>query len=342
METSYRDWEKRRREQGGGARTARHKTKGQKAVLGPRERRRLAQLIICVALFLVVFLGRGIMPEKMEGFRQELLEMLQADTDFQAVFAGLGHSISEGKPVTQTLGTLWTDVFGGGTVTASSPAALTENRLYQAESVFLNGYEGGQTPAQHWLQWTPEQSNSALEPEPVPTPVPTPTPTPAPEPEVPAVEHVEYTGPALPDNVTMDKYNLSVLGVTETVTPVMGQLTSAFGWREHPVDGGEKFHNGVDLAVNTGTDVLAFAAGTVDYIGESPIYGNYLQLKHAGGLTSFYAHCSELCVQQGQNVTAGQKIAESGATGNVTGPHLHFEMKLNGVRIDPIYYIETS
>lgn len=86
------------------------------------------------------------MPEKMEGFRQELLEMLQADTDFQAVFAGLGHSISEGKPVTQTLGTLWTDVFGGGTVTASSPAALTENRLYQAESVFLNGYEGGQTP----------------------------------------------------------------------------------------------------------------------------------------------------------------------------------------------------
>lgn len=169
METSYRDWEKRRREQGGGA--GRRGTKqGQKAVLGPRERRRLAQLIICVALFLVVFLGRGIMPEKMEGFRQELLEMLQADTDFQAVFAGLGHSISEGKPVTQTLGTLWTDVFGGGTVTASSPAALTENRLYQAESVFLNGYEGGQTPAQHWLQWTPEQSNSALEPEPVPTP----------------------------------------------------------------------------------------------------------------------------------------------------------------------------
>ena len=70
----------------------------------------------------------------------------------------------------------------------------------------------------------------------------------------------------------MDRYNLDALGVGETVTPALGWVSSDFGWREHPVDGGEKFHNGVDPAVNDGTDVLAFADGTVDYIGDSPIY----------------------------------------------------------------------
>lgn len=151
-----------------------------------------------------------------------------------------------------------------------------------------------------------------------------------------------YDGPALPDNATMDKYNLKVLGVTETVTPALGWISSDFGWREHPVDGGEKFHNGVDLGVNSGTDVLAFADGTVDYIGESEIYGQYLQLRHTGGLTTFYAHCSELLVQQGQTVKAGERVALSGATGNSTGPHLHFEMKLNGVLLNPAYYINPA
>ena len=108
------------------------------------------------------------------------------------------------------------------------------------------------------------------------------------------------------------------------------------------MDGGEKFHNGVDLAVNTGTAVGAFAGGVVDYIGDSPIYGQYLQISHGGGLTSFYAHCSKLCVQQGQTVAAGEKVAESGASGNATGPHLHFELKLNGTLLNPLYYIETQ
>ena len=86
----------------------------------------------------------------------------------------------------------------------------------------------------------------------------------------------------------------------------------------------------------------AFAGGVVDYIGDSPVYGLYLQIKHAGGLTSFYAHCSELCVQPGQTVAAGETVALSGATGNATGPHLHFEMKLNGTLLNPLYYIETE
>ena len=132
------------------------------------------------------------------------------------------------------------------------------------------------------------------------------------------------------------------LGVGETAAPVMAPVSSGFGLREHPIEGGEKFHNGLDLAADYGSDIGAFAAGTVDYIGESPAYGQYLQIAHANGVTSFYAHCSRLCVQPGQQVAAGEKVAEVGDTGEVTGAHLHFELKVNGMLVDPADYIETE
>ena len=79
----------------------------------------------------------------------------------------------------------------------------------------------------------------------------------------------------------------------------------------------------------------------MDYIGESPIYGLYTQIDHGNGVTTFYAHCGKLLVQQGQSVKMGDVIAESGETGNATGPHLHFEIKKDGVLLNPLYYIET-
>ena len=120
----------------------------------------------------------------------------------------------------------------------------------------------------------------------------------------------------------------------------MGVLTSGFGLREHPIDGETKPHEGIDLAAEIGTEVLAFADGTVDYIGESPAYGMYLQLRHENGVTTFYAHCSELCVQKGQKVSMGDVVAKVGDTGNTTGPHLHFELKRDGEFLDPQPYID--
>ena len=317
-----------------GRRTARRGSRRPgRAELGPAEKRRLAQLVICLALFLAVFVGRGVFPQRMDELRGELLDAIHGDTDFRAAFSALGRAVSEGKPFTQAMAALWgvepepvTD--GEGEPLYAHQAALLTGLIREPE-----GEEGLWTDALALTLGGPP----AREPEPAPTP--TPEPSPAPE---PAVEHLPYDGPTLPDNATMDKYNLSALGVGETVTPALGWVSSPFGWREHPVDGEERFHNGVDLAVNTGTAVKAFAAGTVDYIGESDSYGLYLQLRHAGGLTSFYCHCDKLCVQQGQVVAAGEKVAESGATGNATGPHLHFEMKLDGVLLNPLYYIETQ
>lgn len=304
--------------------------KGSKTVLGPRERRRIIQLTVCLALFLAVFIGKGVFPERIAGLRTQVLTLLRGDTDFEAVFADLGQSISDGKPMAETLGGLWTEVLGGGEV----DSATGESPLYAVQVSYLSGFPGqGETG----MLGRPLELQEMLEEEATPEPEVTPEPTPTPE---PAVEHVEYNGPALPENTSMDKYRLDL---DETVSPVMGVLTSPFGWREHPVDGEEKFHNGVDLAVNMGTQVKAFADGVVDYIGDDPDqYGLYLQISHANGVKSFYAHCSQLLMSQGQTVKAGDTVALSGNTGNTTGPHLHLELRFNGVRINPIYYIETS
>lgn len=335
MGTADRVREQERRQRG--RRTAgRGGRRPGRAELGPAEKRRLLQLAVCLALFLAVFVGRGVFPQRMEQLRVEILAAIHGDTDFRAAFSALGQAVSEGKPFTQAMAALWG--------VEADPSEGEGEPLYAHQAALLSGLipkqEGGEA------LWTAALSLTAgtppPEPDPEPTPAqpsPTPAPTPAPE---PVVEQMPYDGPALPDNATMDKYNLSALGVGETVTPALGWLSSGFGWREHPVDGEDRFHNGVDLAVNIGTEIKAFAAGTVDYIGESDIYGLYLQIRHAGGLTSFYCHCSKLCVQQGQVVAAGEKVAESGATGNVTGPHLHFELKLDGVLLDPLYYIETQ
>lgn len=323
-----------------GRRTVSGRRRGTKTTLGPAERRRLIQLVTCLVLFLAVFIGKGIFPAGMDGVRAQLLSIIRQDTDFQAAFSALGQAVSEGEPVTDALSVLWGGLLGE----ESETGGREEEPLYAEQAALLCGLrQAPEEPEDLWTDTMKLVAGTAEPAEPVATPEPEPAPTPAPTPvPEPAVEHMDYDGPTLPDNTTMDKYSLSAIGVEETVTPALGWVSSPFGWREHPVDGEERFHNGVDLAVNTGTDVLAFAEGTVDYIGDSPEYGLYLQISHTGGLTTFYCHCSELCVQQGQSVAAGEKVAESGATGNVTGPHLHFEMKLNGVRLNPLYYIETQ
>ena len=303
--------------------------RGQKAALGKREKRRLLQLAACLFLFLTVFFAKGV--DRLEELRDHLNAAICADTDFRGAFADLGWSVAAGRPIRETLGELWVDVImpsdtiavetiGGGDLYRQTLKNLEKADAAPVSALVKLDADSVRTdPMESSVSRIISEVQQEQEAE-------------------PAVGHVEYTGPALPDNTTMDRY---ALGLEKTVTPVMGTLSSDFGWREHPIDGEEKFHCGVDLAVETGTPVLAFAAGTVDYIGESDIYGEYLQLRHANGVTSFYAHCSKLCVQQGQTVAAGEKVAESGATGRVTGPHLHFEIKKNGIRLEPLYYIQT-
>lgn len=303
-----------------------------------RERARLIQLMICLVLFLMVFVGKGVFPQRVQQVGGQLLALIGENTDFRQAFAQLGQSLAQQESVLGEIGEFCVEVFGAKSSDAVPAWSEAEN-ISEEERQFLNSEPDQASLTAHYLRldqvpesWfsdTAEQSNEEAE-QPVPELM-----------QIPAVGtimlHVDYQGPELPEGYTMDQLSL---GNLETTTPVMGTLWSQYGYRDHPIDGDYKFHNGVDIGADFGKDIGAFAAGTVEYIGENETYGNYLQIDHGQGIKSFYAHCSKLCVQQGQEVARGEKVAEVGATGNATGPHLHFELKCAGQHIDPAYYIQ--
>ncbi len=130
-----------------------------------------------------------------------------------------------------------------------------------------------------------------------------------------------------------------VQGTGRLVRPVGGPVTSGFGWRIHPVYRTRRLHAGIDFGVATGTSVQAADRGTVIFAGWYGAYGNTVIINHGGGLTTLYAHNSRVLAGQGQQVQRGQVVAASGSTGLSTGPHVHFEVRVNGQPVDPARYL---
>ncbi len=121
-----------------------------------------------------------------------------------------------------------------------------------------------------------------------------------------------------------------------TTMPVEGgYYSSNYGYRLDPITGRSTFHTGVDIIASPGTQVMAAAGGVVSTVAFVPEYGNIVDVDHDNGLTSRYAHLSKSLVKVGDVVMKGQKIALVGATGRVTGPHLHFEVRENGIPLNP-------
>lgn len=117
--------------------------------------------------------------------------------------------------------------------------------------------------------------------------------------------------------------------------PVTGTITSPFGWRSNPFGGSPEFHQGLDIAAPTGTTVTAAAGGTVIMAQWYGGYGNYILIDHGGGYSTGYGHLSAIYVSNGQSVKRGQAIGAVGSTGASTGPHLHFEVRIDGKPVDP-------
>jgi murein DD-endopeptidase MepM/ murein hydrolase activator NlpD len=117
------------------------------------------------------------------------------------------------------------------------------------------------------------------------------------------------------------------------IWPVHGILTSTFGWRWG------RMHEGIDLAVGTGTPVVAAASGTVIVAGWMGGYGNLVVIDHGNGIATAYGHNTSVAVSYGQSVAQGQLISYSGSTGHSTGPHVHFEVRVNGTPVDPLGYL---
>lgn len=132
------------------------------------------------------------------------------------------------------------------------------------------------------------------------------------------------------------KASSTINGIYLAVTPVSGHITSRYGSRESIRS---HDHQGLDIATKTGTPIKAVADGKVKFSGEKSGYGNLIILDHGNGITTYYGHCSKLYVKSGEEVKAGDKIAAVGSTGNSTGPHLHFEIRKNGVYVNPQKYL---
>ena len=121
--------------------------------------------------------------------------------------------------------------------------------------------------------------------------------------------------------------------------PASGGIASPFGWRVHPIYGDRRLHAGIDIDAPHGAPVRAAADGTVVIAGYQTGYGNTVVIDHGGGLATLSAHLSVISVSAGQTVSGGQLVGAVGNTGNSTGPHLHFEVRINGSPVDPMGYL---
>lgn len=182
-----------------------------------------------------------------------------------------------------------------------------------------NRYAAEQAAAATSTTTTTSETSETSETDPNSTATPTPTPVPAPT-------------------------SSSASGVALSWPTWCHTITSSFGYRVHPIYGDRRFHSGVDIGAGFGDTIMAAGSGTVIYVnypypnsnyGGSG-YGNYFIIDHGNGVTTLYAHCQSISVSYGQSVSAGQAVGTVGSTGGSTGAHLHFEVRVNGDRVDPL------
>ena len=295
------------------------------------------RLLICAGIFLALVVTKVNMPERFETLRTAFSAQMEQSIDYKAVFGAVGKAIGGEESFQQTMNDVYLEVFfpnRSENQAVETAVTLPLTDLSQQEPVnALLAFPQHWANSGEWIyqEGTREQRQTVAQAEET-------TPEQMEEKETPAqTEALEssYETEEVPEGVCMEQ---QVLNLSYT-TPVKGWLSSPFGYREHPVDGEEKFHRGIDIAAPEGTDIVAFADGTVKATGESSSLGNYVMVEHAGNLTTIYAHCSKVTASGGTSVKKGDKIAEVGHTGIATGSHLHFAMQQGETYLNPIYYV---
>lgn len=130
-----------------------------------------------------------------------------------------------------------------------------------------------------------------------------------------------------------------MLAHTPSIWPVQGWVTSVFGFRTHPLTGLSQMHEGLDIANRVGIAIIAPASGIVSGIETDQLFGEIVVISHGFGITTRYAHLNKTLVKVGERVKRGDKIAELGMSGRTTGPHLHYEVRINNIPANPVQYI---
>jgi len=282
-----------------------------------RENRAVGRLVACGGIFVLLVLIKLLFPVTAAQIRATVGDVLIRDADFREAFAAVGRAVSGEEDVGQSLQDAYVAVFK-----AQQESGVTE--AFAAETA------AAIQPAARYEGFVPAVFTEPQLQREVTVPL-----------SQLSDERVAHQIPAadtpLPENAGMEQRNLGF----PYQSPVVGKLSSPYGWREHPVEGEDKFHYGVDLAADSGTDIYAFADGQVFATGESSSLGQYIILCHEGDYTTLYAHCR--CITKtGGRVKMGEKIAEVGQTGMATGPHLHFQLQQGERYLNPLYYVEVQ
>ena len=136
----------------------------------------------------------------------------------------------------------------------------------------------------------------------------------------------------IPENASINNYKLSE---NMTLPVINGRVSSEFGQRVHPISKDLRFHTGIDIAADTGTPIYAAFDGEVLFAGYDKWNGNHLKIKHDNKIVTVYCHCESLKVKKGEKIRAGEVVATVGSTGSSTGPHLHFELRIDNVSYNP-------
>lgn len=134
----------------------------------------------------------------------------------------------------------------------------------------------------------------------------------------------------------------AIAAATPSLFPIAGWISSTFGYRRHPYDGSYRFHSGVDIAAEPGTPVRAPADGLVIFAGYREGYGKVVVMDHGYGIRTLFAHNSKLFVGSGVRMKRGEVVSQVGATGHATGPHLHYEVRKNGVPVNPATFFSRG
>lgn len=296
----------------GGARQA---VRRKEEPLSAGERRRLIQLAACAGIFVLLVAVKLLLPGRMAQINQFLRGPMEQNVDVRAVFSAVGRAFAGESDVGGAARDVYQAVFH-----PEAPGEVLETavlgELPEALALeTLRPYRGAEEPPVETEAGRQGQTGE--------------------EGQVSTLAYVLYSDQNLPGNVSLEQAILDF----DYRAPLSGALSSNFGYREHPTEGEERFHYGVDLAAEAGTEIGCFADGTVTAVGESSSYGKYCIVAHQGGYTTLYAHCSRVTASSGAAVKRGEKIAEVGETGMATGPHLHFELQRDGVYLNPIYYV---
>ena len=300
----------------GGRRAVRPGTaQRRKEGLSAKERRQLIRLVLCGGIFVLLVVSKLVLPERMEQMNRRLTEAVSHNMDVQAVFSAVGSAFSGEEGISGAAEEVYRAVFHPEESVAAGGSAQIEIEGEDALEILKAHQAGTEIPSADEIAELTE------------TPV-----------ETESLAYILYSGQTLPEGVSMEQ---ALLGFDYCV-PVSGEISSHFGYREHPAEGEERFHYGVDLAADSGTEIRCFADGTVTAAGESSSYGKYCMVSHENGYTTLYAHCDRILATSGAAVRRGDPIAKVGETGMATGPHLHFELQREGVYLNPIYYVVES